>query len=240
MSEPSPKLSPHTSSGYDEQLTQAHALVVEMARRVRRQVEDAIVCLGDGSPMLVNQVLWHEYTINVLERSIDALVEQIIARRQPAASDLRLLTSIFKITTDLERIGDEAKKIALLSRKLDVEGLRPVPRSAGVRQMCDLARSMLAEASDKLERLDAEGADTVVHRDVKLNEAYRGVLRELVSFMIEDPRTISACLDMSIIVKALERIGDHAKNVAGHVIYARRGTDVRHLSPDEVTQAARE
>lgn len=239
MSEPSPTLSPHTSSEYDDQLTHAHTLVVQMARRVQRQADDAIECLRGGSASLVDQVLWHESTINVLERSIDALVEQIIARRQPAASDLRLLTTIFKVTTDLERVGDEAKKIALLARRLHGETLRHMPRAAGVRRMCALVRSMLREAFDKLERLDVEGADVVVRRDLELNDAYRGVLRELVSFMIEDPRTISACLDMTAVVKALERIGDHAKNVAGHVIYARKGTDVRHLSADEVTQAVR-
>ena len=235
----SPSLSPHTSSGYDEKLAQAHDLVLQMAERARRQVDDAIECLRSGSAALVDQVLRHELTINALERSVDALVEQIIARRQPAASDLRLLTTIFKVTTDLERIGDEAKKIALQSRAIHAHNLRKYPRSAGIGRMCELSRGMLRDAIGKLERLDVEGADAVVRRDADLNQAYRGVLRELVSFMIEDPRTIGACLDMTVIVKSLERIGDHAKNIAGHVIYARKGTDVRHLSADEVTQAVR-
>jgi phosphate transport system protein len=235
----SPSLSPHTSSGYDEKLARAHALVLQMAERARRQVDDAIECLRSGSAALVDQVLRHELTINALERSVDALVEQIIARRQPAASDLRLLTTIFKVTTDLERIGDEAKKVALQARRIHADSIRLFPRNAGVQHMCALARSMLRDAIDKLERIDAEDADAVVRRDADLNEAYRGVLRELVSFMIEDPRTIGACLDMTVIVKCLERIGDHAKNIAGHVIYARKGTDVRHASAEEVARAVR-
>jgi phosphate transport system protein len=240
MSEsPSPALAPHTSSQFDEQLAHAHRLVLQMGARAQLQVDDAIECLRTGSAALADQVLRQELGINALERSIDALVEQIIARRQPAASDLRLLTTIFKVTTDLERIGDEAKKVALQARRIHADGLRGLPRSAGVRRMCELARGMLRDALDKLERLDVVGADAVVRRDIELNEAYRGVLRELVSFMIEDPRTIGACLDMTTVVKALERVGDHAKNIAGHVIYARKGTDVRHLSVEEVTQAVR-
>jgi phosphate transport system protein len=240
MSEPTaPALSPHTSSQYDEKLAQAHDLVMQMAERARRQVDDAMECLASGSGVLVDQVLRHELTINALERAVDALVEQIIARRQPAASDLRLLTTIFKVTTDLERIADEAKKIALQARRIHAEHLRKLPRSAGIQRMCELSRSMLRDAIDRLARLDAEGADAVARRDTDLDEVYRGVLRELVSFMIEDPRTISACLDMTVIARSLERIGDHAKNIAGHVIYARKGTDVRHLSVEDVALAAR-
>jgi phosphate transport system protein len=127
----SPSLSPHTSSGYDEKLAQAHTLVLQMAERARRQVDDAIECLRTGSAALADQVLRHELTINALERSIDALVEQIIARRQPAASDLRLLTTIFKVTTDLERIGDEAKKVALQARKIHADSIRMFPATRG-------------------------------------------------------------------------------------------------------------
>jgi phosphate transport system protein len=234
-----PKLATHISSEYDEKLARAHDLVMQMAERARRQVDDAIECLRSASFALVDQVLRHELTINALERAVDALVEQIIARRQPAASDLRLLTTIFKVTTDLERIGDEAKKIALQARRIHGDSLRKFPRSAGIQRMCELARGMLREAVDRLERMDAEGADAVVRRDTDLDEVYRGVLRELVSFMIEDPRTISARLDMTAIVRSLERIGDHAKNIAGHVIYARKGTNVRHLSAEEVELAMR-
>jgi len=234
-----PALAPHRSSEFDEKLTQAHDLVVQMGERARRQLDDAIECLRTGDGALADQILRHELAINALELSIDALVEQIIARRQPAASDLRLLTTIFKVTTDLERIGDEAKKIALQARRIHADNLRRYPRSQGITRMCELSRRMLRDALVNLERLDVEGADAVVRRDADLNEAYRGVLRELASFMIEDPRTISTCLDMTMIVKSLERIGDHAKNIAGHVIYARKGKDVRHASDEEVAQAVR-
>jgi len=234
-----PALAPHRSSEFDEKLTQAHDLIVQMGERARRQLDDAIECLHTGNAALADQILRHEMAINALELSIDALVEQIIARRQPAASDLRLLTTIFKVTTDLERIGDEAKKIALQARRIHGDTLRRFPRSQGITRMCELSRRMLRDALVNLERLDVEGADTVVRRDADLNEAYRGVLRELASFMIEDPRTISTCLDMTMIMKSLERVGDHAKNIAGHVIYARKGKDVRHASDEEVAQAVR-
>jgi phosphate transport system protein len=235
----SPALAPHISSEFDEKLTQAHGLVMQMGTRAQRQLDDAVECLRTGDAGLAEQILRHEVAINALELSIDALVEQIIARRQPAASDLRLLTTLFKATTDLERIGDEAKKIALQARRIHAENLRKYPRSQGVQRMCELARAMLGDAIQKLEHLDVAGADAVVRRDAQLNDAYRGVLRELASFMIEDPRTISACLDMTMIVKSLERIGDHAKNIAGHVIYARKGRDVRHATDEEVAQAVR-
>ena len=235
----SPALAPHISSEFDEKLTQAHDRVLQMGERARRQLDDAIECLRTGSDSLADQILRHELAINALELSIDALVEQIIARRQPAASDLRLLITIFRVTTDLERIGDEAKKIALQARRIHAEGLRRYPRTQGVQRMHELARRMLRDALGKLERLDVDGADAVVRRDAELNEAYRAVLRELASFMIEDPRTIGACLDMTVIVKSLERVGDHAKNIAGHVIYARKGKDVRHASAEEVARAVR-
>jgi phosphate transport system protein len=236
----SPALAPHTSSEFDEKLTQAHALVMQMGARARRQLDDAIECLRTGDAGLAEQILRHEVAINALERSIDASVEQIIARRQPAAADLRLLTTLLKVTTDLERIGDEAKKIALQARRLHAGGSRRLPRGSGIGRMGALAGRMLVEALDRLERMDARDADRIVARDAELNQAYRAALRALITFMIEDPRTISDCLDLTVVAKSLERIGDHAKNIAGHVVYAHQGADVRHLSDEEVARAIRE
>jgi phosphate transport system protein len=230
---------PHTSKGYDHQLEQAHALVLQMGARVERQTLDAIECLASGSAALIDQVLRHELVINSLERSIDELASHVIARRQPAANDLRLLIAVLKATTDLERIGDEAKKIALQARKARLEGGVRLRREAEVRRMARVALGMLRHALDAFERLDLEGTADVVRRDAEVNDAFRGILRQVILTMIEDPRTISAGLDLVFVAKALERIGDHAKNIAGHAIYAVKGADVRHATVAEIEQELR-
>jgi phosphate transport system protein len=230
---------PHTSKGYDQQLEQAHALVLQMGARVERQTLDAIECLSSESVALIDQVLRHELVINSLERSIDELASHVIARRQPAANDLRLLMAVLRATTDLERVGDEAKKIALQARKARLEGGLRLKREAEVRRMARLALGMLRHALDAFERLDLEGTADVVRRDADVNEAFRGLLRQVILAMIEDPRSISAGLDLVFVAKALERIGDHAKNIAGHAIYAVKGADVRHATVAEIEQELR-
>jgi phosphate transport system protein len=230
---------PHTSKGYDRQLEQAHALVLQMGARVERQTQDAVECLVAGSAALGDQVLRHELVINSLERSIDELASQVIARRQPAAGDLRLLIAVLKATTDLERIGDEAKKIALLARKARLEGGLRVQREGEVRRMARIALGMLRHALDAFERLDLEGTADVVRRDADVNDAFRGLLHQAILAMIHDPRAISAGLDLVFVAKALERIGDHAKNIAGHAIYAVKGADVRHATVAEIEQELR-
>ena len=230
---------PHTSKDYEQQLGEAHALVLQMGARVERQAQDAIECLASGSGALVDQVLRHEAVVNALERSIDGLAGQIIARRQPAAKDLRLLTAMLKVTTDLERVGDEAKKIALQARRFHLESAPRLPSLLDLPSMARVAAGMLHGALAALERLDLEGTAQVVRRDAEVNDAFRAVLRQLISYMIEDPRTISACLELLFIAKALERIGDHAKNIAEHVIYAVKGADVRHASVSEIEQEVR-
>jgi len=230
---------PHTSKGYDHQLAQAHALALQMGARVERQARDAIECLASGSASLIDQVLRHELVINSLERSIDELTSQVLARRQPAAGDLRLLIAVLKATTDLERIGDEAKKIALLARQARLEGAPRLAREAELRRMTRVAVGMLRHALDAFERLDLEGTADVVRRDADVDEAFRGILRQAILAMIHDPRTISAGLDLVFVAKALERIGDHAKNIAGHAIYAAKGADVRHATVAEIEQELR-
>ncbi len=229
---PTPQ-APHTSKEYDQQLGQAHALVLQMGARVERQSADAVECLATGSLALIDQVLRHEAVINALERSIDELASHIIARRQPAAGDLRLLTAMLKVTTDLERVGDEAKKIALQARKARLPG------QAEVRRMARLVAGMLRRALDAFERLDLAGTAEVVRRDAEVNDAFRAILRQLIITMIEDPRTITASLDLLFVAKALERIGDHAKNIAEHAIYAVKGADVRHATVAEIEQELR-
>jgi phosphate transport system protein len=213
----------HTSSEFDEMLGRAQLLIVQMAARAERQVEDAITCLASGSTLLIDQVLRHEAVINDLERDVDALVGQIIARRKPAAGDLRLLLAFIKTTTDLERIGDEAKKIALRARG----GLHKVE----IGTMARLALGLVREAANALDRLDPSRVSDAARREAELDASLRAVLRELITYMIEDPRTISSCLDMLFVAKSFERIGDHATNIFEHVIYAVRGDDLRHAAP---------
>ena len=236
MSSPPP---PHTAKGYDDELRQARALVQQMGARVERQARDAIECLAPGSLDLINQVLQHEAAVNALERAIDELAGQIIARRQPAAGDLRLRLAVLKVTTDLERIGDEAKKIALRARKLLDDDVPRLPRIRDLRRMAMIAIDMLHGALAALGELDLVGTAGVIRRDAEVNEAFRAMLRQLISFMIEDPRTISACLDLLFAAKALERIGDHAKNIAEHAIYAVKGADVRHATVARIEQEVR-
>jgi phosphate transport system protein len=220
---------PHTSTGYEDQLHEAHALMMQLGGRVERQVVDAIESLTSGSQALVDQVLRHEAVINALEIEIDALVGRIIARRQPAASDLRMLMAIVKATTHLERVGDEAKKIALHARRR-APGLRGLPRDVEIRRIAQMVTAMLRSSLSAFEKMEVAGATGVAGKDLEVDDAFRGVLRQLITFMIADPRTISEALDIVFVAKSLERIGDHAKNIAEQVIYAVEGRDVRHAS----------
>jgi phosphate transport system protein len=200
---------------------------------VRRQADDAVESLRSGSPALINQILRHEAVVNALEREIDGLAGQIIARRQPAAGDLRYVLAVVNITTDLERIGDEAKKIALQARKIHSDGKPAQPRMLEVRRMAGIVQDMLRAAVTALEQLEPRAAVALARRDEESDLVFQGVLRQLISFMIEDPRTITACLDTLFVAKSLERIGDHAVNVSEHVVYAATGRDVRHASAEE-------
>jgi len=223
----------HTSKEYDELMTRAHDLVVQMGERVRRQVDDALESLTSGSAALIDQILRHEAVVNALERQLDELAGQIIARRQPAAVDLRYVLAVVNITTDLERVGDEAKKIALWARKIHSDGKPARPRMLEVRRMAGIVQDMLRDAVTALEQLEPRAAAALARRDEESDLVFQGVLRQLISFMIEDPRTITACLDMLFVAKSLERIGDHAVNVSEHVVYAATGRDVRHASAEE-------
>ena len=221
---------PHTSTEFEQQLAQAHHRVLQLGGRVERQVVDAIESLGSGSEVLVDQIMRHELVINALEMEIDALVGQIIARRQPTARDLRMLMAIIKATTHLERVGDEAKKIALHARRNTPGGRQVLPRYVEIRRIAQMVLAMLRTSLSAFEQMQAAGAAGVAGSDLDVDDAFRGVLRQLITFMIEDPRTISVALDVVFVAKSLERIGDHAKNIAEQVIFAVDGRDVRHAS----------
>jgi len=229
----------HTSKDFDQALERARDLVGRMAARVERQLADAIETLQSGSPALITQILRHEAEVNGLERAIDEFSGQIIARRHPAARDLRLVMALLGATTDLERVGDEAKKIALYSRSIFSTGRPVLPRVVELRPMAALVHDMLRRATEALDALDPGAAAALVRRDLEVNKSFRAVLARLAGFMVEDPRSISACLDILFVAKSLERIGDHAKNIGEHVVYAAMGKDVRHASAQEIEQALR-
>jgi phosphate transport system protein len=176
--------------------------------------------------------------VNGLEIAIDEDCSTIIARRQPAAVDLRMLMMVVKTITDLERIGDEAAKIARMTQ-LIYEADRPfVPRTSEIRHMADIALAMLRNSLDAFARLDLTVAAKVVRQDDRVDDAFRAILRQLITFMMEDPRTISHAIEILFIAKAIERIGDHAKNMSEYVVYMVKGKDVRHTGPEGVEREA--
>jgi phosphate transport system protein len=231
-------LAPHTLRSFDQLVDVARQQLAQMGARVERQLADALECLSSGSRTLIDQVMRHEAVINDLERSVDALASQIMARQKPAANDLRLLITLLKATTDLERIGDESKKIALAARNVSSARWPMRPPYLDIDRMARSAQQLLRRAVQILNQLDPHDAAAVSRDDAEVNDALRNVLRQLISYMIEDPRTISSSLDVLFIAKSLERIGDHAKNLAEHVVYAVSGEDVRHADPAEIARAS--
>jgi phosphate transport system protein len=229
----------HTSKDFDQALERARDLVGRMAARVERQLADGLEALHTGSPALIAQVLRHEAEVNALERAIDEFGSQIIARRYPAARDLRLVMSLLGATTDLERVGDEAKKIALYARSIVATGRVILARVVELRPMAARVREMLRQATRALDALDPSPGAELLRGDLEVNESFRAVLARLAGFMVEDARSISACLDILFVAKSLERIGDHAKNIGEHVVYASTGTDVRHASIEEIEELLR-
>ena len=229
----------HTSKDYDGALDHARELLGLMGARVERQLDDAIEALHTGSSALIAQILRHEAEVNSLERAIDEFTGQIIARRQPAARDLRLLKALLSATTDLERAGDESKKIALYARSIFAAGRTLLARVPDLWPLANLVRNMLHEAIVGMDALDPRFAAALVRRDFEANEGFRAVLARLAGIMVEDPRAISSCLDILFVAKSLERIGDHAKNIGEHAVYAAKGTDVRHATPQQIDQVVR-
>jgi len=218
----------HLSKQYDQDLDALRSRVLEMGGLVEAQIGMAIEAYTSGNSALVDQVIENDRRVNGFEVGIDDDCIHIIARRQPAAVDLRTIMAIGKIVTDLERIGDEAEKIARTTRQLQETARTPLPQLADVRHAADAARSMLHRALDAFARRDVAEAAQVVKEDMVVDSEFRAVLRQLITYMMEEPRTITAAIGIIWIGKAAERIGDHAKNIAEQVIYIVKGADVRH------------
>jgi len=219
----------HINKQYDQDLEAIRSRTTQMGGLVEAQIRAAVAGYLDADLGLIEQVIADDAKVNDLEIAIDNDLGQIIVRRQPAASDLRLILAASKIVTDLERIGDEATKIARMGREIAAHGMPPGMRLPTLATASEIAIGMLRKALDAFVRLDAGAAARVIAEDRAIDDEFRATLRQLITFMMEDPRTISPALNVVWVAKAFERIGDHAKNIAESVIYIVRGRDVRHI-----------
>ncbi len=217
----------HISSQFDAELASASSRVLELGGLVESQIRHAVYALSQFSIEVADQVIATEKQVNAMEVEIDRELSSIIARRQPTARDLRLLMAISKITANLERAGDESERIARMVKLIVDQGVtRSLPASE-LRVAADLASGLLRKALDAFARLDVQTALVIMKEDDLIDAEFDGFVRKLVTYMMEDPRTISASLDLLFVAKAIERIGDHAESIAEFIMYVVKGADVR-------------
>jgi phosphate transport system protein len=225
----------HSSKIYDQELESIRSRVLQMGGLVESQVKLAIDAFEAGDIAEADRVITADRRVNDLEIELDRAVNHVIARRQPTAVDLRMIMGVSRAIPELERIGDEASKIARAIKWMhDKQVTVRLPRVPDIRASADLAANLLRRSLDAFARLDASAAASIIRDDQGVDERFRAILRQLITFMMEDPRTISASIDMVWVAKAIERIGDHSKNIAEQVIFIAAGADVRHSTPDEV------
>ena len=224
----------HISSQFDAELGSVSSRVLELGGLVESQIRHAVYSLSQFNVEVADQVIATESKVNSMEVEIDRDLSSIIARRQPTARDLRLLIAISKITANLERAGDESEKIARMVKSIINSGNSRALPSSELRIASDLASGLLRKALDAFARLDVTEAVSILKEDDLIDAEFDGFVRKLVTYMMEDPRTISASLDLLFIAKAIERIGDHSKNIAEFIIYVVKGADVRHIALADV------
>lgn len=224
----------HISHKFDEEMESLRNQVLKMGGLVEQQISGAIDALQSTDARGAEKIILNDHKVNALEVAIDEACTQILARRQPAASDLRMVIAVIKTITDLERIGDEAEKIAKMALSLAEDDVGFHSRYAGIRHLADQVKRMVHDVLDAYARLDVDAALKVVRDDDDADKEYQDLIRMLITYMMEDPRRISEVLDVIWAARALERIGDHAKNIGEYVIYLVKGKDIRHLDLDEV------
>ena len=229
----------HLSSQFDSELTAVSTRVMEMGGLVESQIRTAVYALLQLNSEAAVQVMETESRVNTMEVEIDHDLSSIIARRQPTARDLRLLIAISKTTANLERAGDEAEKIARMVKAIMKSGSARALPASELRVVSDLASGLLRKSLDAFARLDAVTALTILKEDDAIDKEFDGFVRKLITYMMEDPRTISASLDLLFVAKAIERIGDHAKNIAEFTIYVVKGADVRHTPMEQIESVVR-
>lgn len=230
----------HLSKQFDSELDAIRANVTRMGGMVEEQVRAAMKAFAESDHELIEMVIARDQGVDALEITIDDACTHIVARRQPTAIDLRTVMGVGKTVTDLERIGDEAKKIAKTTRKIVERGMNEsIVGTLGIQQMGEQAANMLHDVLDAFVRLDTESAARIVRSDKEIDQHFRATVRQLVTYMMEDPRTITTALDIIFVAKSVERIGDHCKNIAEDVIYIARGRDVRHIGLEALEREAK-
>jgi phosphate transport system protein len=231
----------HSSKQFDAELDSIRANVTRMGGLAEEQVRAALTAFIEGDHDLIETIVARDEGVDAMEVTIDDACMHIVARRQPTAIDLRMVMSVSKAVTDLERIGDEAKKIAKTTRKILERGVcESIGRTVGIQQVGEQVAAMLHDVLDAFVRLDVETAARIVREDKEIDQHFRSIMRQLVTYMMEDPRTISTALDIIFIGRSVERIGDHCKNIAKDVIYIAQGRDVRHIGLEALERDIRE
>jgi len=229
----------HISSQFDQELNSISAKVMEMGGLVESQLRHAIYALNELSTDVAEQVVQREQQVNALEVEIDHDVSSTIGRRQPTARDLRMLLAMSKITANLERAGDEVARIARMVKLIIESGAARSLPSSELRVASDLASALLRRSLDAFARLDTDVARAIIKADDEIDREYDGFLRKLITYIMEDSRAISPSLNLLFLAKAIERVGDHAKNIAESTIYVAEGADVRHLSASALESATK-
>lgn len=230
------ELSNHISQRFNDDLAEVRSEVLKMGGLVEQQVEDALLALRDTDRNLGEAVVRKDVEVNALEVKLDEECTRIIALRQPAASDLRMIITVIKTITDLERMGDEAEKIGRLAMRLgEAEG--PAYRySNNVQHIGAMVRSILRDTLNAFARMDVQEALVTARRDEEVDREYEALMRQSITYMMEDPRSITGVLYVMWAARALERIGDHAKNICEYVVYLVEGKLVRHTSAQHIEQ----
>ncbi|AKO63911.1 transcriptional regulator PhoU [Methylophilales bacterium MBRSG12] len=224
----------HSYSVFDQELENLRAQVMEMGGIVEEQIKDAVSTLKDADSKTIDRVIARDEEVNQLQMQIDESCELVLVKRTPVSSDLRFVLCVQKITTDLERIGDEATKIARAAKRIFEDDRMAKPSLTDIKTISKLISKMLHDALDSFARMDPEAVLALIKRDETVDEKYQLCMRHQLTFMLEDPRKISTALEVIYVAKALERIGDHSENITEHVVYCVKGADVRHSSPKEI------
>jgi len=226
-------ISQHISKQFDNDLENIRSQVLAMGGLVEQQLTGSITALIESELEIAENVIKSEYNVNRFEVAIDEECTRILAKRQPAAVDLRLIMAVIKTITDLERIGDEAEKIARMAIRLS-EKSAPKSYYIGLKAMGTLVNHMVHDALDAFARMDSRAALRVASKEPTSDDQYVAILRQLITYMMEDPRNITSSMDVIWSARAMERIGDHARNICEYVIYFVEGKDVRHISIEEM------
>ncbi|MDA8224949.1 MAG: phosphate signaling complex protein PhoU [Betaproteobacteria bacterium] len=226
----------HTFKQFDTDLENVRSRVLQMGGLVEQQISQAMESLLNADFELADTVVSNDHTVNALEVAIDEDCAQIIARRQPTASDLRMIITAIKTITDLERIGDEAAKIARMTREIHEAGRVMPNRFNQISFMNEVVLDMLHRALDGFARLDVADTVLIARKDREVDEEYHLLLRNLITYMMEDPRTIKNFIDLMFIAKSVERMGAHSRHISEYVVYMVKGKDIRHTTIDEIEQ----